>query len=59
MEKMPREAVENKPYFRLVATACLKFWILTIERVLHNQSDSKEKKAGDNAGLSRNILEIC
>jgi hypothetical protein len=44
MKKMPGEAVENKPYFRLVATACLKFWILTIERVLHNQSDSKEKR---------------
>jgi hypothetical protein len=44
MEKMPRKAVENKPYFRFAATACLKFWILTIERDLDNQSDSKEKR---------------
>jgi len=44
MKEILGKAVQNKPYFRLVATAGLKFWILPIERVLLNQSDSKEKR---------------
>jgi hypothetical protein len=58
MKKMTRETVENKPYFRLAATACLKFWMLTIERILHNQSDSKEKRPAITPAFSRNTLEI-
>jgi hypothetical protein len=58
MEKMPREAVENKPLLPACDNSPSEVLGFDYRTVPPESIRFERKKAGDNAGLSRNTLGI-